>query len=44
MDGIPNDLIAKLREFNNALSKFEDTLDEFVAVPYTEQNHVINFN
>ncbi|KAI1728661.1 nuclear nucleic acid-binding protein C1D [Ditylenchus destructor] len=38
MDGIPEDVIAKLRNYNTALTKFEDILEEFLCVPYTEQN------
>lgn len=40
MDGIPEDVIAKLRNYNTALTKFEDILEEFLCVPYTEQNQV----
>lgn len=43
MEGIPEDVIEKLKFFNESLSQFEDDLEKFLSIPYGEQLEVIFF-
>lgn len=40
MDGIPEDVVKKLKNFNDAMKNVENSLEEFLSIPYLEQSEV----